>query len=241
MKPYYQDDYVTLYNADCREVLPTFTDKSIDITCVDPVYGMDYESNHYKVKNPFGKLKQDNEVYPVDILRDCFRLTRRAVFSFCRWNNIAEIPEPKSLIIWVKNNWTAGDLEHEYGRQYECADFYAMEEHAFNSIRPHDVIPCDRVSATNLFHPTEKPVDLIKKLLNDNIGELVLDPCCGSGTTLVAAKQLGRKSIGIELEEKYCEIAAKRLSQDILPFDVPEKPRSIQLTIGEKMLRGEDI
>jgi DNA modification methylase len=68
----------------------------------------------------------------------------------------------------------------------------------------------------NEWHPTEKPIDLVHKILDNMHGDLVVDPFCGSGTTLRAAKDLGRRAIGIEIEERYCEIAAKRLAQETL-------------------------
>lgn len=74
-------------------------------------------------------------------------------------------------------------------------------------------------------HPTQKPIALIASLLAIG-GETILDPFMGSGTTLRAAKDLGRKAIGIEIEEKYCEIAAKRGSQDVLEFPKDEKQRT---------------
>ena len=67
-------------------------------------------------------------------------------------------------------------------------------------------------------HPNEKPVSLMRYLLTKHDGEIILDPFMGSGTTLRAAKDLGRRAIGIEIEERYAEIAAKRLAQEVLPF-----------------------
>ena len=72
-------------------------------------------------------------------------------------------------------------------------------------------------------HPTQKPLDLMLRCLESYPGETVLDSFMGSGTTLRAAKDLGRKAIGIEIEEKYCEIAVKRLRQEVLPLEIPEK------------------
>ncbi len=91
--------------------------------------------------------------------------------------------------------------------------FYPLEKHQFVS-RPFDVIDCARTG--NKLQPTEKPVELISKLILHNQGNLILDPFMGGGTTAYCAKKLGRKCIGIEIEEKYCEIAAKRCSQSVM-------------------------
>ena len=106
-----------------------------------------------------------------------------------------------------------GDLQHEHGRQWEAIAFYPQSEHEFITRIP-DVIKENRTG--NTLHPTEKPIDLMKKILMANVGDVVLDPFCGSGSTLVAAKQLGRNYIGIEISEKYCKIAEERLRQEVL-------------------------
>ena len=84
--------------------------------------------------------------------------------------------------------------------------------------RPADLIIANRINPSSLIHPNEKPVEALTPLIDCHVGETVLDPFMGSGTTLRAAKDLGRKAIGIEIEERYCEISARRLAQEVLPL-----------------------
>ena len=217
IKPYYQDEWVTLYNGDCREILSEFPDKSIDIILTDPPYGLSWHSGHYVGYNPHKDIANDDK-YPVEIITEFQRIAIGALLLFCRWDNLGELPPPKSFIVWNKNNGSgSGNIEHEYNRKWEGIVFYPLENHQFNS-RPFDVINCDRTG--NKLHPTEKPEELISKLILHNKGDLILDPFLGSGTTCYCAKKLGRKSIGIEIEEKYCEIAAKRCSQSVMKLEV---------------------
>ncbi len=208
--PYYSDDAVTIYNADCRDILPEFERGGADLVITDPPYGMNFVSNHRFEKH---KAIANDDALPIDLIEGYTQIASRAAYFFCRWDNIFQMPTPKSVLAWVKNNWSMGDLQHEHGRQWEAICFYAMENHQFIKRIP-DVITCARTG--NNLHPTEKPVDLLKHLIGCNEGELILDPFMGSGTTLRAAKDLGRKAIGIELEEKYCEIAANRMCQEVL-------------------------
>ena len=216
IKPYYEQDGITIYHGDCRDVLPQL--EKVDLVLTDPPYGMEYNSGYYKYGNPHKAIAGDNE-YPIDILEQCLTKASNAVLFFARWDNLKDVPTPKSVIAWVKNNWSAGDLKHAYGRQWECVLFYALENHKFIN-RPADVIDLRRVPPTELLHPTEKPVIGIQKLLQPNVGSLILDPFMGSGTTLVASKNLNRKCIGIEIEEKYCEIAVNRLRQSVMRLEI---------------------
>ena len=176
----------------------------------DPPYGMCFQSNHRSKKHR--KIANDDRL-PLGLIRMAIDKADSAVYVFCRWDNLYEMPKPKSVLVWVKNNWSMGDLEHEHGRQWEACCFYAKERHQFEKRIP-DVIHADRTG--NLLHPTEKPIGLIGKLIAANVAETILDPFAGSGTTLVAAKLSGKRAIGIELDEKYCETTAKRLSQGVL-------------------------
>lgn len=208
MKPYYEDSHCTIYHGDCREILPEL-DK-VDLVLTDPPYGMSFQSNYRNVKHD--KIKNDDQL-PIDLIYLAMFKAIKASYFFCRWDNLKQMPPPKSVLAWVKNNWSMGDLEHEHGRQWEACCFYPKDEHEFIKRIP-DVIIVDRTN--NNLHPTEKPVELMKIIINANVCQTILDPFMGSGTTLRAAKDLNRKCIGIELEEKYCEIAVERLRQEVL-------------------------
>jgi site-specific DNA-methyltransferase (adenine-specific) len=196
--------------GDCLEVMKDWPDNSIDITFCDPPYGMNYHSGHYQSGNPHLPIHDDDR-YATEGVKQGIRLARNAVYAFCRWDNIQDLPEkPKSFIVWKKNNWTAGDLEHAHGRMWEGIGFWPQAEHQFNRRLP-DVLDCPRIPATDLKHPTEKPIGLVLRIIEANVGDLILDPFCGSGTTCVAAKMLGRRYIGIDISEEYCQIARDRL------------------------------
>lgn len=202
----------TIIQGDCLEVMKTFADKSFDLVLTDPPYGMEFQSNSRFKKHD--KIIGD-DAFPLEAFQECLRIARKGVYVCCRWDNLEELPKPKSVLAWVKDNWSMGDLKHEHGRQWEAVAFYAMDEHKFIK-RILDVIYAQRTG--NVFHPTEKPTELFKQLIAANEGDSILDPFMGSGTTLLAAKYLNRNATGIEISEKYCEIARKRLSQEQLQF-----------------------
>jgi site-specific DNA-methyltransferase (adenine-specific) len=205
------NDYVNkIIQGDCLEVMRDIPDKSIDLVVTDPPYGMNFRSNYRKEK--YNKIIGDDK-FPVEILNEFFRIATKGVYVFCRWDNLNYLPKPTSVLAWIKNNWSMGDLKHEHGRQWEAICFYPQEEHEFIKRIP-DVIKGKRTG--NNFHPTEKPVDVLMQIIQANKGEIVLDPFAGSGSTLVACQNLGRKFTGIEIDPDYCEIASQRLRQQIL-------------------------
>lgn len=208
MKPYYEESGIIIYNCDCRELLSAL--ERPDLVITDPPYGMSFQSNYRKVKH--SAVAEDDSA-PIVTVRKFVELARNAAYVFCRWDNLNQFPIPSSLIAWVKNNWSMGDLKHEHGRQWEGCAFYPQLGHKFIKRIP-DVIYADRTG--NEFHPTQKPVGLLKSIIACNVGDVILDPFMGSGTTLIAAKELGRQAIGIELNESYCEIAVNRLRQEVL-------------------------
>ncbi len=210
-KPYYNEGGMTIYHGDCREILPHLP--KVDLVLTDPPYGIEFRSNHRFIKHD--KIAGD-DCLPLDTIQYLIdEAAWNATYVFHRWDQLPMLPKAKSVLAWVKNNWSMGDLEHEHGRQWEACSFYALPGHKFIERIP-DVLFANKTG--NEFHPTEKPVILMKKILAANVGHTILDPFLGSGSTLRAAKDLSREAIGIEIEEKYCEIAARRLGQEVLPF-----------------------
>jgi len=211
VEPYYDHAGITIYHGDCREILPGL--EPVDLVLTDPPYGIGYASARRKPHLRLGNVYGDDK-FPLWVFEIKYSV---ALFIFCRWDTLAVLPAPKSFIVWDKGCHSMGDLNHEFGRQWEGIAFYPGTEHRFIK-RPTDVIRVARMAPAKLIHPTEKPVMVLTPLIECHDARTILDPFMGSGTTLRAAKDLGRKAIGIEIEEKYCEIAAKRLSQEVLPL-----------------------
>jgi len=194
----------TLYLGDAKQIVPTLG--VVDSLASDPPYGMAFRSNHREVKHK--AIANDSTT---DLLVwACEIPVRHSRYVFCRWDNLQDVPRPRSLVTWVKNNWSMGDLEHEHARQTEVALFYPGPEHVWPRGRPNDVIVAPRTG--NEHHPTEKPVVVMRSVINWTMGT-VLDPFMGSGTTGVAAVQEGRQFIGIEIDPSYFDIACRRIEE----------------------------
>lgn len=194
---------VTLYLGDCREVLPTLG--RVDAIVTDPPYGMSFRSNHRAVRH--SAINNDGTT---ELLQWCCNIEAdHSKYIFCRWDNLQDVPKPRSCVTWVKNNWSMGDLDHEHARQTEVCLFYPGINHFFPNGRPQDVIYAPRTGNEN--HPTEKPVQLMSAVSTWTSG-IIIDPFCGSGSTLVAAVQNGRDCIGIENDPEHFETSIRRVS-----------------------------
>ena len=191
-----------LYLGDCREILPLLPKPGAVVS--DPPYGMEFRSNYRIVKHD--AIANDDTA---DLLQwACSIGPDHSTYCFARWDNIADVAPPKSILTWVKNNWSMGDLEHEHARQTEIILFYPGPLHDWPNGRPTDVLEAIRTG--NGYHPTEKPVDLMERVVGFTRGS-VLDPFMGSGTTGVACAKLGRPFVGIEIDERYFDIACRRI------------------------------
>jgi DNA modification methylase len=220
--PYYQDDAATIYLGDCREVLPSLLAEA-DCVITDPPYEISASGGGIGGKRAYlsGIRGHIDSGFDVALLRPyaswfCFcgkeqlpKLIAEATEQGKRWMLITwNKPNPAPL---VNANYLP-DTEYVIHGFKSAAQLYG----AYADRSRYIVHPAEQNGA--LGHPTVKPLDVMKRLVRVGSlpGHTILDPFMGSGTTLRAAKDLGRKAIGIELEEKYCEIAAKRLSQGAL-------------------------
>jgi site-specific DNA-methyltransferase (adenine-specific) len=211
--------------ADCREAVKLL--EGWDSIVSDPPFGMAFRSNHRTSKHNdiAGDESADCLVWA------CKLPARHSRYIWMRWDNLYDVPKPKSLITWVKNNHSMGDLAHEHGRQTEVCAFYPGDLHAWPAKRPRDVVTAARTG--NNFHPTEKPVELMREVVSWTSG-VVLDCFMGSGTTGVACVNLGRSFIGIEIDPGYFDIAVKRITDAHKQADFfvskPE-PRPVQMSL----------
>ena len=198
MKPYYEDESVTIYNADCREVLPTL-DK-VDLVLTDPPYGIGLEYGEDVDDSQDTHFEWFATVLPLLIesgAATVFTHRQEAVRHIEGWNKLAIWNKPMSFG-FARGGW----LPH-----WEPIFIYGN----LPTKGVPDVFNINPAKPNG--HPAPKPVELMSKIMVGFNAQTILDPFMGSGTTLRAAKDLNRKAIGIEIEERYCEIAAKRMSQ----------------------------
>ena len=212
-----------------EEQLKKLPDNSVDLIIMDPPYGINYDTDHRKNKpDHLGSIDSDNETifktFPA-VVQECYRVMKdnSALYCFSRWDvcqrfvdMLSQYFKIKNNLIWVKNNWSMGDLTGAYAGRYENIIFAVKGKHKLNNGRHQDVLNFDRV-AGDIKHSHQKPLDLLSFLINKSSvrGDVVLDCYMGSGSTLISAANQGRRSIGIELAEKYIKIAEDRIKEEV--------------------------
>lgn len=220
LTPYYGPHAgITIYHGDCREILPGLP--KFDLLLTDPPYGINLNTDNSRFSrgtagnmarcgNGIGsangaKIANDAEPFDPSFLVEHGR--NQIIWG---WNNYPDKLPRGACLVWLKR------YDEAFG------SFLSDAETAWMS-KGHGVY-CRRDLSNNAIanervHPTQKPVTLMQWCLTFfPDAHTILDPFMGSGTTLIAAKNLGRKAVGIEIEEKYCEIAANRLSQEVFDF-----------------------
>jgi DNA modification methylase len=213
IKPYYNHSGIQIYHGDCLDIMPQLP--KVDLVLTDPPYNIQHPCD-YKSRGR-AKLAQCKD-YP-DVYGDNSPFDPAPILRL-------DIP----TVLWganyyadklpISSGWLVWDKKRPHLLDQSTAEMawsnFVKGVRVFRQLW-HGML---RDSKDNLYHPTQKSTELIKWCLGLKWtpSGTILDPYMGSGTTLVAAKELGRKAIGIEIEEKYCQIAVKRLAQEVLPF-----------------------
>lgn len=221
--PYFIGNGITLYKGDCAHF-----NIECDLIVTDPPYGQEFKSGRSDL---WGAIKGDDDIAgTTSRLAHALKHLRRGRHVYIFGNklplttlNLCGFTE----IIWDKGVIGMGDLSQPWGPQHETINFATSELSRANRdkgygnlsarLRKGSVVRSLRAQSGRVkYHPTEKPVDILRQLIESSsvMGEIVYDPFAGSGSTLIAAALEGRQAIGVEFEERYCEIAAKRIEQE---------------------------
>lgn len=233
MKPYYADPHVSIFHGDCREILPELSaGGGINMVLTDPPYGCDLVYGD--------SYRDDRETYWQWFL-PCIELIRTHCKTLVFTHRVASLQHVRGqdwVGVWHKPCAMGARIGNSCVLpHWEPIFMFGIHGAGVASEYLPDVIVCnpDRAgnnseigrakwkTTQNAPHPCPKPIELFARLLQafSYMDGPVVDPFMGIGTTLRAAKDLGRKAIGIEIEEKYCEIAARRMAQEVLSFEPP--------------------
>jgi site-specific DNA-methyltransferase (adenine-specific) len=217
--PYYSDDLVRLFHGDCREITEWL---AADVLVTDPPYGVKIHANHKR------QIQGDDTTVARDAALALWG-TERPALVFGRW----DAPRPAGVrrrLIWDKGNegtvgdlrmpWASADEEiYVLGRDWPKLTPGGRTCEGGTPARVPSVIRVPKIPArskTRPDHPTPKPVALLDHLVQRCPAGVIADPFAGSGSTLLAARQLGRRAIGVEIDERYCELIATRLSAELV-------------------------
>lgn len=250
MKPYYEENGISIYLGDSREVLQSMV-QQFELIVTDPPYGIAFQSTWPTEERKKEKIQNDGFEEYLSLLSWMLpkfgaHLVPGGIVACCccggggtpslahLWIEAGKHLTVENVCIWDKGYVGVG---WRYRFQWEAVLIATKgERRVWNGGEAKsNVLRVQKIIPQNGEHPTPKPVGLMRELIecNSNVGDTVFDPFCGSGSTLLAAKECGRKAVGIEIEEKYCEIAAKRLQQEVLPLDfTPPPPKEENLSLG---------
>lgn len=220
MNPYYSDEWVTLYHGDCREVTAWL---AADVLVTDPPYGRAWKQGDtstamgWRGDSHAGIMGDDDTSARDDVLA-MWGKRPAVVFG----DLTLSPPDGTKLTLVYDKGGDAGFTGAVGGYRRNVEGIYLLGAHGSGLGGRSAVISTSVSAGGNLArttgHPHTKPQDVLIALLEHCPPGTIADPFAGSGSTLVAAKRLGRKAIGVELDERYCEIAAKRLAQGVLDF-----------------------
>jgi DNA modification methylase len=215
LKPYYEDSKsgIVIWHGDCREILPALP--KVDLVLTDPPYGIAHPCDfHSRGRGALAACRDYPDVFGDDKPFDPNPWISGPCILWGANHFSSKLPDMSGWLVWDKKR--PDDLD-----QATCELAWS---NVIKGVRRFDFMwnGMLRDGDDKLFHPTQKPTELMIWCLNlrwTKTMDFILDPFMGSGTTLRAAKDLGRRAIGIEIEERYCEIAARRLSQEVLSLE----------------------
>lgn len=224
----YRSGRAVVYVGDARDFLPAFETESVDLLVTDPPYGQEFVSNQRVQRFDTIALDGAGDRDAVrGVLAECVRLVgqNRHLYVFGPDDVLdgLKISKP-AMLVWDKTMMSGGDVSAPWGRSHEPINFaIAKHRHAGQAgcesiparIRKGSVLRFGRPTGRTVRHPTEKPVDLLAELIESSsrVGDVVLDPFAGVGSTGVAALLRGRRAVLIEVDERYANIAAERLQE----------------------------
>jgi len=220
--PYYEQDGITIYHGDCREIDAWDIAGAFMVT--DPPYGLSFtqgarcaEGTGWNSRWAGTKIEGDESTELRDSVLEG-RWNPRPALVFATWKKPWP-PGTREVLVWDKVVSTGmGALDIPWRPSWEAVCVIGS---GFVGRRGHGVIRCPlpTLAPERRDHPTAKPVDLMRALIGKCAPLApIVDPFMGAGSTLRAAKDLGRRAVGVEIEERYCEIAAKRLGQGVFDF-----------------------
>ena len=220
-------------HVDADSLLRSLPHGTSSLVVADPPYGIGYHSNYYKDKNPHAPISHDWNFQIGSFLSEVATALcdGGALYLFCRYD-VTPIWIPylqpsglklKTVIVWVKDNWSAGDLEGSFGNQYECIIFATKGRHKLRGKRWSNVWQFPRIPAKRLLHPAQKPVELLTRAIeaSSDPGDVVIDPFCGSGSTGEAAVACERGFLLGDIDKKMVSLSRQRLGLDVATESEP--------------------
>mgnify|MGYP003705858223 FL=1 len=211
IKPYYQDEHATIYHGDYQDII---TEVDFDVIVTDPPYGINLDTNYSTLKGStktYSRVLGDSEPFnPRPLIA-----TGKPVVLFGANHYAPSIPDGGTWHVWDKRESSASNMFADFEIWWT-----SYQSNPSRIFRYQWIAGTHRGVNERVSHPTSKPLAVMRYIIEEKRtpGGVILDPFMGSGTTLRAAKDLGRQSVGIELEELYCELAANRLAQEVLDF-----------------------
>ena len=224
--PYYQDSHCTIYLGDCLEIMPQL--EPVDLVVTDPPYFQPSQTSAGSRDNPYKKSLGDMSIFKTafdvycGLISQCLN-EKGSLYMMCDSQSYPFLyqccyPLFKNvrLLIWDRTTSYNG---YTWRRQHELILWADKDKAERIPTGDGDIIKCPAVKQEDRTYAVQKPIKLMEKIIfKHSSAATILDAFMGSGTTLIAAKQLNRKATGIEIEEKNCEIAVRRLAQEVINF-----------------------